>query len=351
MSRFGGLARKSIMTIENDDQIEGGSLGHALERMFRASARVLWIKFRQMTVATGPRARTKPTIPIIVKDKTSFYCQIVLAGARQAGCDLGVNVIELGTDCESDIDGQIRILANAVASIPAAIIIAPAQYGPLGKPIDNAAKKVKIVGIACDADSMAFTSFLGADNVRAGRLAADVLVGETQSTYSDTGGEVAIITSMAGGTLPDQRAIGFNEQIAEKYGAVNVVSHKVGDDNSTTGFNLMMELITDYPALRGVFASSLFMAKGAARAVAQKKANERGNTINLVGFDSDNDLVRLLQDGTIAALVVQDPFRIGYDGVKTALAASRDEYVPTHVDAGAHFITLYQHVACKSGTA
>src|SRR6201987_1171348 len=73
-------------------------------------------------------AADKPTIPIIVKDTTSFYWQIVLAGARQAGWDLGVNVIELGTDCESDINGQIRILATAVASIPAAIIIAPARY-------------------------------------------------------------------------------------------------------------------------------------------------------------------------------------------------------------------------------
>jgi ribose transport system substrate-binding protein len=348
MSRFGGLGPKSIMTIDNDGHVESGS---RLERLFRASTRVLWMNFRQMTVAARPGARSKPTIPIIVKDTTSFYWQIVLAGARQAGCDLGVNVIELGADCESDIDGQIRMLATAVASMPAAIIIAPAQYGPLGRPIDTAAKKVKIIGIGCDADSMAFTSFLRADNVRAGRLAADVLVGEMQRTYSDPGRDVAIITSMAGGALPDQRAMGFNDQIAEKYAAVNVVSHKVGDDNSTTGFNLMMELITDYPTLRGVFASTLFMAKGAARAVAQKKANERRCTINLVGFDSDNDLVRKLQDGTVAALVVQDPFRIGYDGVKTALAASRDEYVPTHVDAGAHFITLYQHVACKSGTA
>jgi ribose transport system substrate-binding protein len=85
------------------------------------------MKFRQMSVAASLRARPKPTIPIIVKDKTSFHWQIVLAGARQAGWDLGVNVIELGTECESDINGQIRILANAVASIPAAIIIAPAQ--------------------------------------------------------------------------------------------------------------------------------------------------------------------------------------------------------------------------------
>jgi hypothetical protein len=105
MSRFGGLARKNNMTIDNDDHIEGGSLRHALERMFRAGASALWMKFRQMAVAASTRTRPKPTIPIIAKDKTSFYWRIVLAGARQPGWDLGVNVIELGTDRESDISG------------------------------------------------------------------------------------------------------------------------------------------------------------------------------------------------------------------------------------------------------
>ena len=55
------------------------------------------------------------TIPIIVKDTTSFYWQIVLAGARKAGKDLNVNVPELGAQSESDINGQISILENAVA--------------------------------------------------------------------------------------------------------------------------------------------------------------------------------------------------------------------------------------------
>ena len=33
-------------------------------------------------------------------------------------------------------------------------------------------------------------------------------------------------------------------------------------------------------------------------------------------------------DGNIKGLVVQDPFRMGYEGVKTALAASKGENVP-----------------------
>ena len=49
--------------------------------------------------------------------------------------------------------------------------------------------------------------------------------------------------------------------------------------------------------------------------------------------------MKFLQDGTVAALVVQDPFRMGYDGVKTALAAARGEQVPANVDTGANLIT------------
>src|SRR5271168_3271499 len=105
-------------------------------------------------------AQTKPTIPVIVKDMTSPYWQAVLAGARKAGQDLGVNVVGLGAKSESDVSGQIRILEKAAASNPTAIVIAPAQFAALGKPIDEAAKKVKIIGIDSAADTKAWTSFL-----------------------------------------------------------------------------------------------------------------------------------------------------------------------------------------------
>ncbi len=94
-----------------------------------------------------PSLAQQPTIPIIVKDTTSFYWQIVLAGARKAGKDLGVKVPELGAQSEADINGQISILENAVSGKPAAIVISPTQFAALGKPITEAAKKVKIIGI------------------------------------------------------------------------------------------------------------------------------------------------------------------------------------------------------------
>jgi ribose transport system substrate-binding protein len=281
-------------------------------------------------------AQTKPTISIIVKDTTAVYWQTVLAGARKAGQDLGVNVTELGAQSASDVAGQISILEKAVASNPAAIIIAPAQVTPLGKPIDTAAKKVKLIGIDSAADTNALTSFLGTDAVQAGRIAADLLADAITKTYADTEGDVAIISALPVSTSADQSVKGFREQVAKKYRALNVLPDKVADAQEATGLNIMKDLTAADRDLRGVFVSNVIMADGASQVVYNKSSGDR---INYVVFGSDDKLIKFLQDGTIAALIVQDPFRMGYDGVKTALAASKGEKVPASVDTGINIIT------------
>jgi ribose transport system substrate-binding protein len=75
--------------------------------------------------------------------------------------------------------------------------------------------------------------------------------------------------------------------------------------------------------------------------VAFTTSNYRNVTSHLhpCRFRDLDQLVKFLQDGTIAALVVQDPFRMGYEGVRTALAASKGEQVPANIDTGAIVIT------------
>src|SRR5277367_3312247 len=288
------------------------------------------------TFAAPTSYAAEPTIPIIVKDTTSNYWQIVLAGARKAGKDLGVNVPELGAQSESDINGQISILENAVSEKPAALVISPTEFKALGKPVDEAAKKVPIVGIDSAADSKAFTSFLTTDNVQGGRIAADGLAEGITAKYGKAEGDVALITSLPGVGSLDQRAKGFKEVLAAKYPGLKLVADKVADGQATTGLNIMTDLITANPNLRGVFASNLIMAQGAGQAIAE---NKKADTIKVIGFDSDDKTVKFLADGTLAGLVVQDPFRMGYDGIKTALAASKGEKIETFVDTGANLIT------------
>jgi ribose transport system substrate-binding protein len=331
----------------NDNREDGISRRHALECMVWAGTAVLWMVSGGVPQSLSPLGRaqaavaiaqTKPTIPVIVKDTTSLYWQTVLAGARKAGQDFGVEIAELGAQSESDADGQIALLENAVSSNPAAVVIAPAHFAALGRRIDEAAKRVKVIAIDSAVDSKALTSFLATDNVQAGRIAADILAERIQKTYADAEGDVALITPLPDVAALDRRAKGFREQIAVKYGALNIVVEKVADGHATDR-DVMLEIIASYPELRGVFASNPIVAKGAAEALVEHKTNKTGDKINLVGFDSDDQLVKFLKDGTIAALVVQDPFRMGYDGVKIALAASKGDQVPASVDTGATVIT------------
>ena len=279
---------------------------------------------------------THPTIPIIVKDTTSSYWQIVFAGARQAGKDLGVKVPELGAQSESDITGEIAILENAVSEKPAAVVIAPTEFKALGKPIDEAAKKVPIIGIDSAADSKAFTSFLTTDNVQGGRIAADGLAQAITEKYGKAEGEVAQITSLPGVGSLEGRRKGFIEELPPSIPASSWSPTSTPTAMATTGLNIMTDLITANPNLRGVFANNLIMAQGVGQALAE---NKKADTIKMIGFDADDKLIGLLKDGTIYGLIVQDPYRMGYDGIKTALAASKGEKVPAFVDTGANLIT------------
>ena len=216
------------------------------------------------------------------------------------------------------------------------MVISPTEFKGLGRPVDEAAKSVPIIGIDFSADSEAFTSFLTTDYVAGGKIAADGPGEAITAKYGKAEGDVALITSLPCVNSLDARAKGFKGELAAKFPGLKLVADKVADVQATTGLNTMTDLITANPNPRGVFSSNLIMAQGAGQAIAE---NKKGDTIKLVDFDADDKLIAFLKDGTLYATVVQDPYRMGYDGIKTALAASNKEKVEGLVDTGANLIT------------
>jgi ribose transport system substrate-binding protein len=126
---------------------------------------------------------------------------------------------------------------------------------------------------------------------------------------------------------------------------LNVLPEKVADAQAAAGLSIMKDLTATDMNLRGVFVSNIIMAEGASQVVYNKSSGDR---INYVVFGSNEKLVKSLHDGTIDALVVQDPFRMGYEGVRTALAASRGEKMPATIDTGANLITKANMSSARS---
>ncbi len=141
-----------------------------------------------------------------------------------------------------------------------------------------------------------------------GRIAADGMAAAIKAKYGKDEGEVALITHLPGVGSLEARNKGYKEELAEKYPGLKLVADKVSDGNATTGLNIMTDLITAMPNLRGVFADNLIQCQGASQAIAE---NKKGDTIKLVCFDADDKLIGYLKDGTIAALLAAGPLSDG----------------------------------------
>jgi hypothetical protein len=140
-------------------------------------------------------------------------------------------------------------------------------------------------------DTNLFKPFPQTDNVQAGRVAADGLAAAIKTKYGKAEGDVALISLSPAVEGLDQRAKGFKEQIAEKYPRLNLIADKVVDGKATSALNVMTNLITAKPNLRGVFASDLIIAQGAGQAIAENRVVDK---IKLVGFDSEAKPVKLV---------------------------------------------------------
>jgi ribose transport system substrate-binding protein len=95
-------------------------------------------------------------------------------------------------------------------------------------------------------------------------------------------------------------------------------------------------MLTAHPDVDGLFASAEPASIGAAQAVKSRGLSER---VQMVGFDSSESLEKDLRDGVIDALVVQDPFNIGYQAVKTVIAALNGETPQKRIDSPAALVT------------
>ena len=301
-------------------------------------------------------AQSHPSIPLIVKDTSSPYWEAVYSGGCRAGRELNVNVPRLGTQSEMDIAGQVTILENAVAQHPQAIVIAPTSYAALGPAIDEAASRVKVVEIDSLANSKKLASILATDNVEGGRLAARALGAAIKVRYGKAEGQIVIISNLAGTSSMRDRIAGFKEVIGKEFPNLKIVSTQIGDGQATTSLNQTMDVLSAFPDLRGIFADAVFSGLGASQAVGETNSQDR---VQVVSFDSSDQLVKRLQQGIVKALVIQDAYRMGYEGVKTAFAASHGQKVPSFVDTGVKLVVkdtvgtdaihrlLYPDVSCR----
>ena len=149
--------------------------------------------------------------------------------------------------------------------------------------------------------------------------------------------KLVVIRVVPGSASTTARENGFMETVEEKYsGTMVVVDSKYGMSDRAKSLAVSEDLLTAHPDLNGIFAANESSAVGALEAV---KARGISRKVRVIGFDSSPSLEEAVKDRTIDSLVVQDPFHIGYEAVKTIVEKLNGNTPPKRIETKATLIT------------
>ena len=271
---------------------------------------------------TASADNSDKTIYVIVKVLGNQYWSVLQAGAEKAGEDLGCNVVVVGTALESDIEGQLTLLQNAVSAQADGIVIAPLDSVSLDAPITeayNSGTPVVLVDTVIKSDN--YSAALLTDNVAAGKTAAEEMLRrlKEKGISEDEEAQIAIQVGSTGSQTINDRVKGFNEyweaNAPEKWVVLND-DIKVNDGDISKAVGFCQDFITTYPNLKGVFGPNNGSTVGFVTGLTETNRTD----ITMVGFDFSAEIETMIRSGNFdVASVVQRQYYMGYDGVKTAL--------------------------------
>lgn len=268
---------------------------------------------------------------VIIKASDSSFWQTMLAGAKKAGADFGVRISLFGPTSETDVNEQVQLMENSISRGVDAVAIASNSSDALNDVIDRARKAgIKVITVDNPVTTRS-DGFIGTDNIKAGQAGGRRLCALLKRA-GRTQGDVLLESSVAGIQVLKDRDTGFKQGLAADCPDVRVASTRYNNNDINTAAGQVNDAITSNRDLLGVFADNNVSGVGAARAIKDNNASDR---IPVVAFDSDPQENAALADGSIDALVVQNPYFFGYQGVIEAGMATVGNFPPVRLDPGA----------------
>ena len=275
--------------------------------------------------AGGPR---KKQIAVIPKATSHVFWIAVQSGAMAAGKELDVEVIWNGPAAETDYSRQIQIVDSMVARRVDGIAIAAAERKALVQAVERAVDAgIPVTVFDSGLDSEKYMTFVATNNVEGGKIAAREL-----ARLIGGEGKVALLMHAPGSQSTMDREKGFDETVASEFPKIKIVARQFSQSDRAKGRAAAENFLAANPDLKGMFASAEPGSVGASLAI---KARELQNKVMLVGFDSSEGLIEDLKEGSVDALVVQDPFKIGYESVRTIVDKLNGKEPPKRMDLSA----------------
>ncbi|MEO6875105.1 MAG: substrate-binding domain-containing protein [Opitutaceae bacterium] len=293
-----------------------------------------------LTISDLRAANPYYTIAVIPMGTTHEYWKLIHAGAMKAEAEfkqegIGVEIIWKGPLREDDRDQQVQVVENFIGRGVSGIVLAPLDHRALVAPVEQAvAAGIPVAIVDSGLDSKAPVSTIATDNHAGGQLAARRL-GELLHGK----GNVILLRVLVGSASCEAREAGFLEEIASKFPGIKVISsNQHGGATRDTAMAASQNLLNRYGTeVNGIFTPNESTLAG--MLLALNNAGLNGGKVKLVGFANSPTYAEALKRNDLQGLVLQDPVKMGYLGVKTIVDVLRGKQEPGVVDTGVRLAT------------
>lgn len=274
-------------------------------------------------------------IEVIPKGTANVYWQAVHAGAEAAGRQLHYEIVWDGPAQETDYDQQASIVEDAVNRDVNAIVLAPSHRDALVPPVRQALAAhipVSIIDSGIDLPPTDYVSYVATDNIQGGKMAADAL---GQLLHGK--GHIGEIAVAPGSVSTLQREQGFQAELKANFPGIQIDEMRYGLSDVARSRSVAEDILSAHPGLDAIFASN---ESGVAGALQALKGRGLEGKVKLVGFDMSPLLLAGMKEGGINALVVQDPYQIGYEGVVTVVESMQGKTPQKVIHTPVHLVTM-----------
>jgi ribose transport system substrate-binding protein len=275
-------------------------------------------------------------IAVIPKTTAHIFWNSVKAGAEKAAQEIGgIEIIWKAPTKESDRAAQIQLVQQLVADKVDAVVLAPLDSKALVIPVQEATQagvKVVIIDSALDAPvGKDYASYVATNNTLGGQLGGEALINSL-----DGKGDIVMMRYMVGSAATMERETGFQNAISKAPDIKVISDSQYSGTTSSEAQSKALNMIDTLKLAAGIFTPNESSTDGMLQALRKEGLIKK---VKFVGFDSSPPLIQALRDGEIDALVAQNPTKMGYIGVKNAVAAIRNESFEANVDTGVVVIT------------
>jgi ribose transport system substrate-binding protein len=274
---------------------------------------------------SGCRRRRRPLYAVIPKGYAVIHWQRFHAGAVAAAREAGVDIDYNGPATEADFARQVVIMDDFINRHVDGILLAPGDRDALVPAIRRAKQAgIPLTIIDSGANTEDYVSFVGTDNSGGGVLAARRL-----AEILGKKGRVAMIAGTPGGAATLAREQGFRDTLSKEFPALKLVAWQFSLCDRARALAVTEDILTANPNLEGIFPSNEASTIGAVQAL---KSRGLAGKVKVVGFDVSPSSVDDLKGGLIDSLILQNPFQMGYQGLKTLLQYRTGHAPPKHMD-------------------